>query len=246
MAGNHPRFHCGVALAALLATAAAAEPENPVVAPDEKVDGLTQREHAVRWWQWANLVPPGVRPYQDPTGAQCGLNQSGPVWFLAGTDGTADTRRHCRMPADKHVFLPVINMLAHSRPGKPLTCQQARAMAAANNDHLGAVEVTIDGQPVQRIERFRQSTPDCFDAFPVAPYLEKTGSWFPAATDGYWLMIRPLPAGIHVITVRARYDNPGGELGDMEQVFEYQLQVEEEAEAPEQPATHPEAGTLYL
>jgi hypothetical protein len=246
MAGDHIRVHCGLALAALLAAAAAAEPASPVVPPGEKVDGLDQREHAVRWWQWANLVPPGVRPYQDPTGAQCGLNQSGAVWFLAGTDGTADTTRHCRMPAGKYVFLPIINMLAHSRPGKPLTCQQARVMVAANNDHLGKVEVTIDGQAITRIGRFRQSTPHCFDAFPVAPYLERTKSWSPAATDGYWLMIRPLSVGIHVITVRARYDNPGVKLGDLEQVFEYQLQVEDEKETPEPPTARPEAGSLYL
>jgi hypothetical protein len=231
-----------VALAGMLGIAAQAAPPTPVVPPDEKVDGLAQRDYAVRWWQWANRVPPGVRPFQDPTGAQCGLNQSGEVWFLAGTDGTGDIRRHCRMPAGKHVFLPIINMLAHSLPGKPITCGQARATVAANNDHLGSVSITIDGQEVSHIERFRQSTPRCFDAFPVAPYLDRAKSWFPAATDGYWLMLRPLPVGVHVISVRATYDNPGSAFGDLEQVFEYQLQVEE---APEAPATQRNANDLY-
>ena len=203
-----------------------------VMAPGSVVDGTTQAEYAARWWQWARRVPPGVQPFQDPTGAQCGLNQQGDVWFLAGTAGTADIVRHCTMPTKTYVFLPIINMIGNAQPGSPMTCEQAKAFARANNDHLAGAEVSIDGKPVEDISRFRVAS-DCFDSFKFARYLSQADSYFPSATDGYWLMLRPLPAGLHRIRVRAHYDNPGHVLGDLEQVFEYQLQVQDPQPKPE-------------
>ena len=91
----------------LLALAGGAQAGDLVAPVTEPADGLSQAQLVERWWQWADRVPPGVRPYQDPTGALCGLNQSGRVWFLAGTDGTADVVRHCAIPADTALFFPV-------------------------------------------------------------------------------------------------------------------------------------------
>jgi len=203
------------------------------------VEGRTQAEYAARWWQWANRVRSGVKPYQDPTGALCALNQSGNVWFLAGTDGTDDIKRHCTIPTGKYLFFPIINMVAHSLPGKPMTCDQAKAKVAANNEHLAPAEVRIDGALVQNISAHHIRSQQCFDAFPVAEYLDNPKSYFPAATDGYWLMLKPLSPGSHQIVVTARYDNPGAELGDLEQDFEYQLQVtnsrNDEPVTPEKP-----------
>lgn len=215
-----------IALALACSEAMAEGPRTPsvVLAPDALVNGVPQAEYAARWWQWARRVPPGVQPFQDPTGAQCGLNQDGIVWFLAGTDGTADVTRHCTMPTKTYVFFPIINMIGNSMPGKPLTCVQAKDLVRANNDHLANAEVSIDGEPVRDIERFRIAS-GCFDSFVWARYLDRPDSYIPAATDGYWLMLRPLPAGVHHIRVRARYDNPGGDLGDLEQDFDYELQV---------------------
>lgn len=231
-----------VVLAFLLATLApGASAEQATVAPSfEQVGAATQAQLVERWWQWANRVPPGVRPYQDPSGAQCGLNQSGDVWFLAGTDGTADINRRCKLTSDKYVFFPVIAMLGSSRPGTTLTCAQAIARAMANNGHLAHAEVLIDGEAVPQLASHRIGTPHCFDAYPVAPYLSGAKSYFPAATDGYWLLLRPLPPGEHHVRVRARYDNPGNELGNLEQVFDYDLQVELPAPAAPKADHHPD------
>ncbi|HVI59903.1 MAG TPA: hypothetical protein VM619_13665 [Luteimonas sp.] len=227
-----------------MATPSLAASPASVLPPGARVAGQAQAEYTVKWWQWINRLPPGVRAYQDPTGAQCALNQSGEVWFLAGTDGTGDAARHCRMPAGKHVFFPVINMIAHSMPGKPVSCGDATAVVRANNDHLGEVEVTIDGVVVRHVELHRLVSPRCFDAFPSAPYLKKAQSWYPAATDGYWLMLQPLQPGMHLVSVKARYDNPGNDLGDLEQVFEYQLQVEDIHTS--EPLRQPGTGDIYM
>lgn len=196
-----------------------------LVPPAEKVAGVSRAEYAVRWWQWVNRLPNGVRAYQDPTGYQCALNQSGEVWFLAGTDGTDDMVRDCSVPLGKYIFFPVITMLVHARPGKSLSCDQAKAEAADNNNHLAWAVVEIDGFRVGRVERYRIRSENCFDAFPDAPYLKNPALNFPAATEGYWLMLKPLSAGQHRISVKAGYGNPGKEYGDLEQVFEYRISV---------------------
>ncbi|MEO8001266.1 MAG: hypothetical protein ABI644_05275 [Arenimonas sp.] len=198
---------------------------NSVLSVTEKVAGKSQSVYTKQWWQWVNLVPPGVKPYQDPTGALCGMNQKYDVWFLAGTDGTDDVIRECVVPVGKYLFFPVINMLGHSSPGKTLTCDQAKLEASENNDHLMWAKVEIDGVVVQKIKSHRIRPDICFDAYPIASYLNKPQSYFPAATDGYWLMLKPLSPGSHIINVRARYSNPGSQFGDLEQIFEYRLWI---------------------
>ena len=222
-----------VALLFALAHPVGAGTRSKVMAVEEKVDGLSQGEYVVRWWQWVNRVSGSVKPFRDPTGAMCRLNQSGNVWFLAGTDGTDDVLRHCTMPADKYIFLPIINMIGFSTPGHKISCDEAKNFAAANNDHLASAEVWIDGRAVANIVRHRVRSPACFDAVLYAAYLPMHDSYFPAATDGYWLMLRPLSPGKHSIRVKARYNNPGHTLGDMEQDFEYQLQLEDPAAKPD-------------
>jgi hypothetical protein len=210
---------------ALWAGGTAAAPTSAVLPPEAKVEGATQADYAARWWQWAHRVRPGLRPYQDPSGRLCALDQDGPVWFLAGTDGTERPTRLCRVPVGKHVFLPVLNMLAHAVPGTPHTCAKVQAMAAENNDAPIVASVTIDDETLADVRPFRQRT-TCFDAFPDAPYLtEPAAKYRPAATDGYWLMLRPLAPGRHRIAVRAHYQNPGHDFGELDQVFEYWLEV---------------------
>lgn len=195
-----------------------------VLGPQEKVAGRSQADYAIAWWQWVMRLPDGVRAYQDPSGAQCAINQEGPVWFLAGTEGTMHARRDCLIPADTPVFVPVIAVLAHASPGKPLTCGQAQARVRATNDHLAQAQVLLDGEVVAHVPDHRLRT-RCFDAFSEAKYIERHAPYVPAASDGYWLMLAPLPPGTHRLAIRARYDHPGGLQGDLEEVFEYQLRV---------------------
>ena len=213
-----------IALSSLTSSLVQAASVTPL-SPNEKVGEFSQPEYVAKWWQWTNRVPNGVKPYQDPSGSQCALNQSGDVWFLAGTDGTDEIIRNCKVPAGKHLFFPIITMLVHAKPGESLSCEQAKADASDNNNHPVHAVVEIDGKQIRNIEKFRVRSPDCFDAFPDAPYIKKPSSYFPAASDGYWLMLKPLAPGLHRISVSARYHNPGSELGDLEQIYEYRLLI---------------------
>jgi hypothetical protein len=215
----------------------AATPAVQPLAPGAKVAGKRVDAYPALWWQWLDRKRWGARASQDPTGAQCGLNQDGDVWFLAATDGTDAARRRCAIPEGKHIFLPVITMMVSSRPGETLTCDQVKRAASANNDHAVATEISVDGARF-RLDGLRMRS-DCFNAYEFADYLDFHEFYGPSATDGYWLMLPPLSKGKHVLRVHARYDNKGADLGDLEQDFEYELDIggkpptDEEQEDPD-------------
>jgi len=213
-------------LSLLLIASAGANAAAPAVrpmGPAEKVDGKRVDAYPALWWQWVNRKRWGAQAFQDSSGAQCALNQAGPVWYLAGTDGTDEVKRSCRVPTGKHVFLPLITMLASALPGEPRGCAEVKAEAAENNARVVATEVSVDGARID-IQGLRMAS-DCFNANEKADYLKREPTGQVSATDGYWVMLAPFADGAHTIKVNVRYDNPGADFGDMEQVFEYELDV---------------------
>ena len=222
----------GLLVALLAGASTAASPAPRALGPAERVDGQRVDAYPALWWQWANRKRWGAKAFQDPSGAQCGLNQSGAVWFLAGTDGTDEVRRRCRIPSGKHVFLPVITMIESAAGGDSRSCEQLKAVAAANNDgRLVISEVSVDGVAID-VTRLRMASKVCFNGHEFSTYLKDDGVGHRSATDGYWLMLAPFADGRHSLRVNVRYDNPGVEMGDLEQEFEYELEVGGEEPPP--------------
>ena len=46
--------------------------------------GTSLTEWNTKWWQWYIGIPNTGHPFADGTGVSCGVNQGGPVWYLAG------------------------------------------------------------------------------------------------------------------------------------------------------------------
>lgn len=199
--------------------------ESLVVLPDQTVAGQTLPDYANFWWQWALSMPDRESAIVDTTGAFCGNGQSGPVWFLAGGYGSSKIRRACTIPADRHLFFPIINVVQNLFPATLADCQAIRAEAARNNDTYVYLKVLLDGEALTEPQRFRIASADCFDPFARTPADAQAPRDALAATDGYWIMLRPLPPGPHLLEFRAFYTNPDEALGDMVQNIAYDLTV---------------------
>jgi len=206
-----------------------APPPPPVVTLDDRwvpadaaVADTAQAQWSSRWWQWAGRFD-GKAPYQDRDGSRCALHQDGPVWFLAGTDGSFDAMRTCTIPADRHVFVPLIAWaVAAGDVGETaaLSCTQKQQRAANFADHVYTGLVLLDGRPIGQYQRMRAAGGSCFTV--------TTGDEA-VATDGYWLMLKPLPPGQHTLAVAAAYrEGPR----QMMQNFQYTLDVQG-AESPD-------------
>ena len=181
------------------------------------VDGVSLGHWTERWWRWAETQP--VEPYRDPDGRFCDLGQDGPVWFLAGTDGSFTATRHCIVPENTHLLVPVINMIYLQGRNRTQPCGELQAYAALNNDQLASAVVMLDGQPLGDLRLHRVRSEGCFRM------REGDEQSRLAAADGYWLMLKPLPRGPHTLVVGANYGEPHSPHGQMQQNFEYQLDV---------------------
>jgi hypothetical protein len=214
-----------VILFSTMAGSVLADP-NIVVDTNEKVYGKSLDEYTNIWWQWANSMSDDESPVTDKTGARCHINQHGHVWFLAGGYGSSKITRKCSIPKDNYIFFPVINMLHYPASGVQLTCKSAKERAAMNNNLLRSFIVTIDNHKIVNPAFHRYSSPECFDLFDLVPKSTAPKA-YPSATDGYWVMLRPLSPGSHRIKFRAEYHNPGQDFGTMIQDIEYQLDIVE-------------------
>lgn len=201
-------FHLAIALG--LASFSVGTQAEVLTTPDELIAGVTQTEWSIRWWQWAFSFERVRSPISDRTGEMCAFRQSGDVWFLAGTYGTHRTERTCTVPFGKVLFFPLINYVTFRGERTNESCMSLAARAAKLTNAPSALILDIDGKRYYGLESHRLATP-CFGLVP--------GQAQDAVSDGYYVALRPLSKGKHVI-------NFGGILPDMSQAVTYTLTVE--------------------
>jgi len=177
----------------------AADPLDYVIAPDRAVAEHSQADWGDIWWQWAFQFGQGPGPITDATGAWCGMKQSGPVWFLAGTYESTPVRRSCTVPAGRYLFFPVVNYMAAAPRRADLDastrCAAAHQRVTQATDPALRLVVEIDGVDLPQVQQFRQQSSGCFDLTALVPEAPAVS----AAANGYWIMLRPLPSGHHTI-----------------------------------------------
>jgi hypothetical protein len=186
------------------------------VAPDVAVEGLSQEDWSRAWWQWAGSFSRQDSPVADRTGELCGQKQKGPVWFLAGTYGTQRTIRTCHVPRGKHLFFPLINYIVMPRSEGSNTCASVMETARRITDDPATLILEVDGELVGNLATSRQATRKCFD---MGELTEAKYKIFPSAANGYYVMLKPLAPGTHVL-------NFGGALPGMLQAVTYTLIVD--------------------
>ena len=167
-----------------------------VVAPGSTVAGKRIGEWTADWWNWANSVSPNV--FEDATGALANQNQSGPVFFVAGTSADdPPATRNFTVPEGKYVLFPLLNWViaAGPDPGFTSTAEEAEALVDGTIDPANLV-AEIDGVAVSNLENYRERSQINF-TFVVEPDTTgfPPGTYTDANADGYWIMLAPLTAG---------------------------------------------------
>ena len=177
-------------------------------APSATPQGITYVEWTKKGWAWAMSSPCSSNPVNDVDGSRAGNNQSGAVFFLAGTSQSPSLRT-ITIPAGKEIFFPVFNVIYdypcpdtsfHPAPGESLEHLLVTG-AATSMDKVSKLEVTLDGAALKNPETYRFATelyyftgnPDlanCFD-----PCI--TGTSQAGVSDGYWVMLKALSKGAH-------------------------------------------------
>jgi len=204
----------------------AASLEDSMVYPSDYVGGKPVSDYVNIWWQWTYTMPREISPVRDLSGKYCDVGQHGDVWFLAGGYGSSKIRRSCTIPEGKYIFFPVINMVYWPNHEGSLTCENAKKFAALNNDELLSIEISLDSESAWNPANTRISSENCFNLLGLIPQELNPPEIYPAATDGYWVMLKPLSRGTHTLTFKAQYNREKGAYSKMAQDIEYKLTVE--------------------
>jgi hypothetical protein len=133
-------------------------PNPQVVSPHTVPFGKSYGEWGAAWWNWAFSSPVEINSVVDETGEFCDVNQSGPVWFLAGISGfvpPADVplERECTVPAGKALFFPILNSFCVDEGDGSEEAQ--RACARPFVDTATVLEASVDGRPLTGLSKYR-------------------------------------------------------------------------------------------
>ncbi len=178
-----------------------------VVAPGSTVAGKSIGEWTGDWWNWLVQEEFATNPALDTTGALANRNQSGPVFFVAGTFGdNVPYNRSFTVPTDRYILIPMINYVFWA-PEDGADEAAIRDIAKANVDSVDSLFFSLDGNPLANPFSYREASPAGGFTLKFAPLLAEIGLSNMdrlAVADGYWVMLEPLSYGTHQLHFGAR------------------------------------------
>jgi hypothetical protein len=205
-------------------------PNPGVIPPHARAYGLSYAEWGAQWWRWAYSFPLDQFPPLQSGELDCGLGQSGSVWFLAGTAGQGSVTRSCTVPSGKALFFPIITINNdypcpdpnfQPPPGETLE-QFLTEGAEAVINLVTELEVVVDGRSLNDLFSYRATSKlFTFTADPSLVAFDPcvTGTQQYGVTDGYWILMNPLPPGPHTIFFNAVIDFGGGNTFEVDVTY---------------------------
>lgn len=187
-------------------------PRPVVLPPNAKPYGHTYSEWGNMWWQWAYSIPAAQNPLRDETGVNCGVAQSGQVFYLTGVFNVSGTavRDDCYVPVGKALLIPILNYEASTAEGNGTTVDELRAFVNDNYEALvdeSSLQLDIDGvhlggEVLKYYRTSRWQTPEGFNfTLPENNILGLDPGTSLSVAGGYYAMVAPLPKGNHQVHI---------------------------------------------
>lgn len=197
----------------VVSTSLAGNPNPRVLPPHSSPHGKTYGEWAAEWQKWAFSLPIDANPLFDT--ADCSAGQRGHVWFLGGTFSSielgpnvflARVTRDCNVPVGTSLFFPILNNEGSGLEGNGETEAELLAYNDYIISHASALECSVDGVALKDLQSYRVQSP----LYTLGPLPENNilqsfgiegtvGATTPSLTDGFYVMLSPLPRGAHTI-----------------------------------------------
>jgi hypothetical protein len=204
------------------AVAAAWPPETQLFAYSAEAAplGVDLARWGETWWKWIYAQPAAHNPIFDPSGADCGVGDQGPVVFLASVvdpGGVATIHRSCTVPAHRPILISPSGSLNDFPCPDPVFRPESgqsmfgflKAGIAPIVNSVDLIEVTLDGVALPGTLAYRATSERTFSITgdpSLASRLDGciTGTPQAAVSDGYFMMLRGLSTGPHELVIRAR------------------------------------------
>lgn len=175
-----------------------------VIDPTQSVAGSSQLALSEQWAQWALGAQASSNPILDTTGAFANTNNTGPVFFVAGSPGGTIVRSF-NVPQGKPIFFPIINAFDLEVPADNcnLSCAFSFIPYVGN---VAGLNATLDGQNLLTFPSFRQTSTSFFTV--NVPESLRDAFGFPAqyvgnldaVSDGYFIALSGLTPGPHTLS----------------------------------------------
>jgi len=185
------------------------DPNPALYATDARPFGRSMEDWAEAWWHWTYAIPLSLNP-NDTATADPGQNQRGPVFFLATPpiDGrTFDVPRHKAIGVLLSSILndyPCPDPTFQPAPGQTLF--EFLSLGAAQADNVAQIESSLDGVALTGLTSYHVTSHKLMHITGdlSLQVLDSciTGSPQPAVIEAYFMMIKPLTPGHHVLTTR--------------------------------------------
>ncbi|MGI0002072.1 MAG: hypothetical protein ACRD42_03225 [Nitrososphaeraceae archaeon] len=180
---------------------------NPgVYAPNSSPYGTPYEDWIAKWWQWTMSIPVSEHPRDAYTEEKCGVNQEGPVWFLADQLGGREERT-CTIPAGKAVLIPLLTGECDYGIPEVKNDEGLRRCTMAGNEY-GTIDAVVDGVKIKNLEKYRTQSGFFNISIPKDNIYEAPAGNFRAMADGFFVFLEPLPAGQHEADLKVSVLNP--------------------------------------
>jgi hypothetical protein len=184
-----------------------------VYSTDSKPFGVAYQDWVARWWNWTFGINADEHPRDDPN-RSCNVNQNGSVWFLPDSLSieSASNPRICDVPAGKAIFIPIITGAISTLEKPGYSDAQLVKEALVCDDYSNNRRAEIDGKNIDGLNdpvTYRTNSSHIYTVKVVEGniYNIKSGTGNGYA-DGWFLFVKPLPAGEHKIHVVGAIDAP--------------------------------------
>lgn len=190
--------------------------KGPILPASANYLGMSYGEWSALWWQWVFSQPAldvggtNTNPQFDSTGEFTLAGQEGnKVLFLPGAFGGPYTR-NITIPTGYPLFFPVVNAWADVLGEDPVPdlAELYRRVESWTVGDPTALFLTLNGQslagPDDLAARRFQSPPFEYtipydNIFSYWGYDFHDQSVYPVVSDGYWIMLKPLPPGTYTL-----------------------------------------------
>jgi hypothetical protein len=184
-----------------------AQGNNSAVYPKNSTPyGVPYKDWIVRWWEWNVGVPTSQHPRDNYTAEKCTVNQNGSVWFIPDIL-TGKEERTCTIPEGKAILVPLITGECDTSDSQSQSDADIRQCSTAG-DEYGAISATLDGQKIENLDNYRTAT-DFFNITYVKDNIfDAPAGTYRGVADGFFVFLKPLPVGNHVLQVKSSVTNP--------------------------------------
>jgi hypothetical protein len=189
---------------------------------DSSPYGTPYADWIKKWWQWNVSVPKAEHPQTNPK-TVCATKVSGQVSFIAQSY-QGPQHYSCTIPAKNAIMVPIstgscTSIEAHSTKLADLV------NCASNGDQHLTFKATLDGVRLNNLEN-NYATTNLFDmTLPNNNFEDLKGGTYPTGAGGYFVFLKPLPAGEHNLHVTARVLNPTDPSFNYDYDASYDLKV---------------------